>query len=629
MSWLVSTWYGILTIVLLSLLLIFLLSLIPVLYRKFFKRFYDFTLSLIAIVCLSPIFLILIPAVAIGMKGNPFFTQQRPGKNEKIFKMIKFRSMTNEKDKDGNLLPDEVRLTKFGKFLRSTSLDELPELFNIIIGNMSIVGPRPLMTRYLEFYKEDERKRHNVRPGLSGYAQVHGRNNVDWDNKIKMDIYYVEHISLIMDIKIIFDTILIVLKREGVSVEDMMNFDDFRKKQYETKKNDNSLKFKTPYYVIHEQELDENFKKLKAALEKHWKNYIIGYSYKTNSLPWVIKHFDKLGCYAETVSDDEYNLAKYICVEKSHIIYNGPVKTKASFLEALKNGCIVNIDSQREVDWLEDIGFEKRKVGIRINFDIEKMCPGQSQCPEDGGRFGFCYENGELSKVIKKLQDKKVKISGIHLHTSSKSRSLDIYRTIAEIACKIQKEFNLALDYVDVGGGFFGGLPMKPQFDEYIALMESILSTCFDKTKTKLIVEPGMAVIGSPISYVTSVIDVKDTGYNRFVVTDGTRTSIDPLMTKKSYFHRFDIERQRETYPKQIICGYTCMEHDRLFVEINGPMLQYGDQIIYDKVGAYTMSLTPLFIKYFPDVYVESNGNVKKIRSAWTYNEYVQHSELE
>lgn len=129
MSWLVSTWYGILTIVLLSLLLIFLLSLIPVLYRKFFKRFYDFTLSLIAIVCLSPIFLILIPAVAIGMKGNPFFTQQRPGKNEKIFKMIKFRSMTNEKDKDGNLLPDEVRLTKFGKFLRSTSLDEY-HIFN-------------------------------------------------------------------------------------------------------------------------------------------------------------------------------------------------------------------------------------------------------------------------------------------------------------------------------------------------------------------------------------------------------------------------------------------------------------------------------------------------------------------
>lgn len=389
------------------------------------------------------------------------------------------------------------------------------------------------------------------------------------------------------------------------------------------------MKFKTPYYMIHEQELDENFKKLKDALEKHWNNYIIGYSYKTNALPWVIKHFDLLGCYAETVSEDEYNLAKLIGVGKNHIIYNGPVKTKDSFMEALQNGCIVNIDSQREVEWLEDIESENRRIGIRINFDIEKMCPGQSQCPEDGGRFGFCYENGELSKIITKLQEKKIKIAGIHLHTSSKSRGLDIYRTIAEIACKVQKEFELDLDYVDVGGGFFGGLPTKPQFDEYIALMENILSTCFDKTKTKLIVEPGMAVIGAPISYVTSVIDVKDTEFNRFVVTDGTRTSIDPLMTKNSYFHSFDIKSQRDTHPKQVICGYTCMEHDRLFEEKNGPTLQCGDQIIYDKVGAYTMCLTPLFIKYFPDVYVELNGNVKKIRSAWTPNEYVQRSELE
>ena len=390
-----------------------------------------------------------------------------------------------------------------------------------------------------------------------------------------------------------------------------------------------AMNFKTPFYVIHKNELDDNYKKLTSALEKHWNNYIIGYSYKTNALPWIIKHFDSLGCYAETVSEDEYELAKLVGVTKNKIIYNGPIKTKESFLEAVQNECIVNIDSQREIDWLDEVKEEKKSIGIRINFDIEKMCPGQSQCPNEGGRFGFCYENGELSKIITKLQEKKKKIAGIHLHTSSKSRGLDIYRAIAEIACKVQKEFELDLDYVDVGGGFFGGLPTKPQFDEYIALMENILSTCFDKTKTKLIVEPGMAVIGAPISYVTSVIDVKDTEFNRFVVTDGTRTSIDPLMTKNSYFHSFDIKSQRDTHPKQVICGYTCMEHDRLFEEKNGPTLQCGDQIIYDKVGAYTMCLTPLFIKYFPDVYVELNGNVKKIRSAWTPNEYVQRSELE
>lgn len=389
------------------------------------------------------------------------------------------------------------------------------------------------------------------------------------------------------------------------------------------------MKFKTPYYVIHEDELNDNFKKLREALEKHWGNYIIGYSYKTNALPWIIKHFNSLGCYAETVSEDEYNLAKYIGVAKNQIIYNGPIKTKKSFLEALENECIVNIDSQREIEWLDEVELEKRKIGVRINFNIEKMCPGQSQCPEDGGRFGFCYENGELSKVIKKLNEKKTKISGIHLHTSSKSRGLDIYRAIAEVACSVKKEYGLNLDYIDVGGGFFGGLPTKPEFDEYIALMESILTNCFDKEKTKLIVEPGMAVIGAPITYVTSVIDVKDTEFNRFVVTDGTRTSIDPLMSKESYFHSFDIEGHRKIHSKQIICGYTCMEHDRLFVEENGPTLEVGDYIKYNKVGAYTMCLTPLFIKYFPDVYVETCGKMKKARSAWTPHEFVQCSELE
>ena len=389
------------------------------------------------------------------------------------------------------------------------------------------------------------------------------------------------------------------------------------------------MKFKTPYYLIHEDELDDNFNKLKKALEKHWNNYIIGYSYKTNALPWVIKHFDSLGCYAETVSEDEYNLAKRIGVLESHIIYNGPIKTKKTFLEALQNKCVVNIDSQREIEWLDDIEEEKRTVGVRINFNIEKMCPGQSQCPEDGGRFGFCYENGEFSKIVKKLKEKKTKISGIHLHTSSKSRGLDIYRAIAQFACRVQNEFGFDLDYVDVGGGFFGGLSTKPQFDEYIALMENILSDCFDKSKTKLIIEPGMAVIGASVSYVTSVIDIKDTEFNRFVVTDGTRTSIDPLMTKNSYFYSLKIEGQRELHPRQIICGYTCMEHDRLFVEKKGPTLQVGDYIIYDKVGAYTMCLTPLFIKYFPDVYAEAHGNIKKVRTAWTPNEFMQLSELE
>lgn len=383
---------------------------------------------------------------------------------------------------------------------------------------------------------------------------------------------------------------------------------------------------KTPYYIIHKEALDENFEKLKLALEKYWDNSIIGYSYKTNALPWVVKHFDKLGCYAEVVSEDEYKLARQVGVNQSCLIYNGPIKTKDTFLEAIENGCIVNIDSQREIDWLTDIPSVNRSVGIRVNFDIERMCPGQSQCADEGGRFGFCLENGALSEAIDELQKKNVKISGLHLHTSSKSRGLDIYRAIAEVACKVQVAFKLDLDYIDVGGGFFGGLSKKPQFDEYISLIAGILCTHFDKNRTKLIIEPGMALIGAPVSYVTTVIDVKDTNYNRFVVTDGSRTSIDPLMSKSSYFHSYDRRSCSEIIPKQVICGYTCMEHDRLFEAIHEPALQPGDRIIYEKVGAYTMCLTPLFIKYFPDVYVESGGEYTKVRAAWKAEDYIMKS---
>lgn len=202
-------------------------------YEKCFKRIIDFSLSVVALIILSPLFVVLIVLGTAFMGGNPFFTQERPGKNEKIFKLIKFRTMNNRKDKDGKLLPDEVRLNKYGRFLRSTSLDELPELANIVKGDMSIIGPRPLMARYLDYYTEEEKKRHNVRPGLSGYAQVHGRNNVNWDERMKMDVYYAEHISFIFDLKILIDTILIVLKREGISAQDMTNFDDFRKSQWE------------------------------------------------------------------------------------------------------------------------------------------------------------------------------------------------------------------------------------------------------------------------------------------------------------------------------------------------------------------------------------------------------------
>ena len=188
-------------------------------YKKYFKRILDVILSFFALIVLSPIFLALIIIGTIKMKGNPFFVQERVGKNEKVFKLIKFRSMTCEKDKGGKLLPDNIRLTKYGKFIRSTSLDELPELINILLGDMSIIGPRPLLVSYLPWYTEKEKCRHNVRPGLSGLAQVNGRNYLGWDQRLAYDIKYVETYTLWGDIKIIMKTIKKAISREDIATD--------------------------------------------------------------------------------------------------------------------------------------------------------------------------------------------------------------------------------------------------------------------------------------------------------------------------------------------------------------------------------------------------------------------------
>ena len=197
-------------------------------YAKCLKRLFDLLLSFLALIVLSPILLILMIAGTVAMRGNPFFTQLRPGKNEKIFRLIKFRTMDNRKDENGELLPDAVRLNRYGKFLRSTSLDELPELLNILVGDMAIVGPRPLLAKYLPLYSERQHRRHEVRPGLTGLAQVNGRNLLSWEEKFEMDVRYIETIGFLTDAKIIFQTVKSVFRKEGIHAEGSDTVEEFK-----------------------------------------------------------------------------------------------------------------------------------------------------------------------------------------------------------------------------------------------------------------------------------------------------------------------------------------------------------------------------------------------------------------
>ena len=197
-------------------------------YKHFFKRFLDFWIALVALICISPILIVVTIWLHFANKGaGAFFFQERPGKDGKIFKVIKFKTMTDEKDAEGNLLPDADRLTKVGSFVRSTSIDELPQLINVLKGDMALIGPRPLLVQYLPFYSKEQRRRHDVRPGISGWAQCHGRNQISWTEKFKLDVWYVDHLSFITDLKVIFITIKKVLFREDINSDNDVTMEDF------------------------------------------------------------------------------------------------------------------------------------------------------------------------------------------------------------------------------------------------------------------------------------------------------------------------------------------------------------------------------------------------------------------
>lgn len=298
----------------------------------------------------------------------------------------------------------------------------------------------------------------------------------------------------------------------------------------------------------------------------------------------------------------------------------------------------MNIDSKNELVLVEKYARQHPddiiKVGLRVNNDIEDIFPNASTAGAKGSRFGFSYETGELEHAIDFLcKIKTIKITGLHLHISTNLRSLAVYQYIVNKFDEIVRRYSLNdIEYLDAGGGFYGEVPNKPQWEDYIStISEELFKRGYNPERLKLIIEPGVSLLSGCFSYYTQVEDVKDTKRSHFVVLDGSRNHIDPLMHKtiKSYF--YSIEQQVPTsifnYP-QILVGYTCLEYDSFFELIKEKQLQVGDIIRFDKVGAYTLTFSPLFISWFPTVYSINNGHVSIVRERWTVDEVLQKSKI-
>lgn len=386
----------------------------------------------------------------------------------------------------------------------------------------------------------------------------------------------------------------------------------------------------TPCFILYEGEMKDSITGFKHALSSHFEKSVVGYSVKTNSLPYCLKIAKEQGCYAEVVSYHEYQLALKCGFEKEHIIYNGPLKSKETFLDAIGNGAIVNIECNREIDWLDELPKDKNyKVGIRLNIDISQISPLDENHEDDNSRFGFSAENGSFEQAIGRINNMPhVQLVGIHTHRTSRTRSLDFYKHVIQYTEKVIERYDMQLEYWDLGGGYFGMMPNKPTYEDYAKVFYNSLSE--KNRKLTIIVEPGNALIASAFDYVSTVIDVKHHNGVYYITTDGTRNDIDPFFHKSNYFKSFLFNNKagKIVEEAQVICGSTCLEYDRLFtIEGGNQLLQVGDQIIYNRVGAYTMCLTPLFIHYFPTVYLRNQqGELKVIREEWTENEFVNKS---
>lgn len=362
----------------------------------------------------------------------------------------------------------------------------------------------------------------------------------------------------------------------------------------------------SPCFIFDEVEFQQGIKGFRSALNNRFPAVSIGYSVKTNSLPYALMQARNLGCMAEVVSHDEYQLARKCGYEPSEIIYNGPMKSRETFIEAICGDSIVNIETKRELQWLAALPAERTySVGLRLNINISHISPDDADGDDNNSRFGFSDESGEFEDAIAHINSlPNIRLAGLHIHRTAHSRSPRFYERSVAYAAEIIHKYNLQLDYLDVGGGYFGIFPNKPTFRDYADAFYLPLKRA-GLERLRIIVEPGNALTASCFKFITEVIDVKRVdAKTRFITTDGSRNDIDPFFKKTDYLKEiFYTSGTRKIEPLQIVAGCTCLEYDRLFSLIDSPRLEVGDRIQYNNVGAYTMTLSPQFIRLWPRVY--------------------------
>lgn len=387
----------------------------------------------------------------------------------------------------------------------------------------------------------------------------------------------------------------------------------------------------TPAFVIDVPLLEKFTDRFLQAMHNHWPNSILGYSYKTNSLPWLIAYMRDRGAWAEVVSDAEYELAMAVGYTADRVVFNGPYKSRARLRSALLGGSIINLDAKRDIEWTIELAREMPDrefgVGLRVNWDLETRCPGESTFGEQKSRFGFSSENGELDQAISELRAAGVRVAGLHVHRNSRTQSLNVYQAAATVAAEIITSRNLDLDWIDIGGGFFGSETGSPTFDDYMRVITETLAPVVDTDRTCLITEPGGALVAVPIEFHASVVDVKEIEEQKLVLTNASRTNIDPLFRKDG---NYDIQihaQSTERAAEQVLTGFTLVEGDRLMKLIDQPALQVDDRIIFHKVGAYTLCLQPMFIEYLPAVYARTADELTVVRKKWGAAEYMQGSQ--